>query len=110
MWRLGGRLVQVDPDAFAAVVVIAAPGRAEHFDDAHSAPAAVAGFGELAHTQLVIQGAEQHGQLRLVEMNKRIASNLTNIITTLEADGDVDGDEGLFDGGKGLFDGGDHAR
>ena len=41
---------------------------------------------QLAHTELVLAGARKNGHLRLIEMNERIAANLTTIITTLETE------------------------
>ena len=37
-------------------------------------------------TRQLIAGATARGQLRLIEMNQQILSNLDRIITTLEAD------------------------
>ncbi|WP_354526932.1 tyrosine-type recombinase/integrase [Nakamurella sp. UYEF19] len=41
---------------------------------------------QLAHTQLVLAGARKNGRLRLIEMNERVAANLTTIIATLETE------------------------
>ena len=38
-------------------------------------------------TLQIITAAEATGQTRLAEMNRQVAVNLNNIITTLEADG-----------------------
>lgn len=36
--------------------------------------------------QQIISSAEAHGQTRMAEMNRHVASNLEKIITTLESD------------------------
>jgi hypothetical protein len=41
---------------------------------------------QLEHTKLVLAGAKQRNQLRLVEMNQKVADNSANIIAGLEAD------------------------
>lgn len=45
-------------------------------------------------TLQIISAAKARGQSRLVEMNQQVLSNLDNIITTLEAEPDTDGQEG----------------
>jgi hypothetical protein len=41
---------------------------------------------QLTTTRRLIARGEADGQLRLVEMNRRVETNLTSIITALEAD------------------------
>ncbi|HEX5402318.1 MAG TPA: tyrosine-type recombinase/integrase [Pseudonocardiaceae bacterium] len=41
---------------------------------------------QLAHTQLVLEGAKARKQLRLVETNQRVCDSLTNIIAALDAE------------------------
>lgn len=43
---------------------------------------------QLTQTERLIARAEQAGQARVVEMNQRIADNLSNIITALDASDD----------------------